>query len=221
LKVEHLDTCQAIPATVKALIPLVVAALIMLPSVAAHEAKDYTILLTSEGTSPDSVPEGVLVTTDRLFFMMVDDRNDTRHMVSMDADNDGSYDGSDDISSPWLTSSCEIDEEGNKTNPECKVTYTLILGPENGILPGNISLLIKIYENENITNYTLHASFSEDVHTPPQNLQPVEDPQPKAEPDAPSTDAWLSRLAMAGILIGVIAATLSFSALVRHKDEQD
>ncbi|MFL2954779.1 MAG: hypothetical protein ACJZ56_04995 [Candidatus Thalassarchaeaceae archaeon] len=205
----------------KALIPLLAVALIVLPPVTAHEAKDYTILLTSEGTLPDSVPEGVLVTTDRLFFMMVDDRNDTRHMVYMDVDNDGSYDGPDDLSSPWLTSSCELDEEGNKTDLECKVTYTLILGPENGIMPGNISLLIKINENENITNYTLHASFTEDVHLPPQNMQPVEDSQPEAESDATITDSWLSRLAMAGILIGVTAAILSFSALVSDKDEQD
>jgi hypothetical protein len=206
---------------VKVLIPLLAVALIMLPPVTAHEAKDYTILLTSEGTSPDSVPEGVLVTTDRLFFMMVDDRNDTRHMVSMDVDNDGSYDGSDDLSSPWLTSSCELDEEGNKTDPDCKVTYTLILGPENGILPGNISLLIKIQENENLTNHTLHASFTEDVHMPPQNIQPEEDSQPEAESDATLGDSLLPRLAVAGILVGVIVAILSFSALVRDKDEQD
>lgn len=203
----------------KAFIPLLAAALIMLPPVTAHEAKDYTILLTSEGTSPDSVPEGVLVTTDRLFFMMVDNRNDTRHMVAMDVDNDGSYDGPDDLSSPWLTSSCELDEEGNKTDSECKVTYTLILGPENGILPGNISLLIKINENENITNHTLNASFTEDVHTPPQNLQPAEDSQPEAEPDATIADGWLSRLAMAGILIGVTMAIISISVLIRDKNE--
>jgi hypothetical protein len=206
---------------VKALIPLLATALILLPSVAAHEAKDYTILLTSEGTSPDSVPEGVLVTTDRLFFMMVDNRNDTRHMVTLDVDNDGSYDGPDDLSSPWLTSSCELDEEGNKTDPGCKVTYTLILGPENGILPGKISLLINVNENENITNYTLNASFTEDIHTPPQNLQPAEDSQPEVEPDnAVITDAWLSRLAMVGILIGVTAAVISILALIRD-NEQD
>ena len=203
----------------KAFIPLLAAALIMLPPVTAHEAKDYTILLTSEGTSPDSVPEGGLVTTDRLFFMMVDNRNDTRHMVAMDVDNDGSYDGPDDLSSPWLTSSCELDEEGNKTDSECKVTYTLILGPENGILPGNISLLIKINENENITNHTLNASFTEDVHTPPQNLQPAEDSQPEAEPDATIADGWLSRLAVAGILIGVTMAIISISVLIRDKNE--
>ena len=201
----------------KALIPLLAAALIMLPAATAHEAKDYTILLTSEGTSPDSVPEGVLVTTDRLFFMMVDNRNDTRHMVALDVDNDGSYDGPDDLSSPWLTSSCELDEEGNKTDSECKVTYTLILGPENGILPGNISLLIKMNENEKITNYTLNASFAEDVHMPPQNLQPVDDSQPEAESDATITDEWLSRLAMVGILIGVTVAIISISALIRDK----
>ncbi len=202
----------------KALIPLLATTLILLPSVAAHEAKDYTILLTSEGTSPDSVPEGVLVTTDRLFFMMVDNRNDTRHMVALDVDNDGSYDGPDDISSPWLTSSCEINEEGNKTNPECKVTYTLILGPENGIMPGNISLLIKIYENENITNYTLNASFTEDVHSPPSDLQPVEDSKPEVETDnAAVPDAWISRLALAGILVGATMAIVSISALIRDK----
>ena len=38
--------------------------------------------------------------------------------------------GSDDLSSPWLTYSCELDEEGNKTDSDCMVTYTLILGPE-------------------------------------------------------------------------------------------
>ena len=205
----------------KALIPLLASALILLTPVTAHEAKDYTILLTSEGTSPDTVPEGVLVTTDRLFFMMVDNRNDTRHMVTLDADRDGSYDGPDDLSSPWLTSSCELDEEGNKTDLECKVTYTLILSPENGILPGNISLLIKINENENITNYTLNASFAEDVHIPPQNLQPAEDSQPEAEPDATIADEWLSRLAMAGILIGATMAIISFLALIRDKNKQD
>ncbi len=205
----------------KALIPLLAAALILLPSVTAHEAKDYTILLTSEGTSPDSVPEGVLVTTDRLFFMMVDNRNDTRHMVALDVDRDGSYDGPDDLSSPWLTSSCELDEEGNKTDSGCKVTYTLILGPENGILPGNISLLIKINENTNTTNYTLNASFSEDVHTPPQNPQPVEDSLLETQrDDGAILDTWLSRLAMAGILIGIALALISLFALITHQNEQ-
>ena len=205
----------------KALIPLLAVALILLPSAMAHEAKDYTVLLTSEGTSPDSIPEGILVTTDRLFFMMVDSRNDTRHMVSLDVDGDGSYDGPDDLSSPWLTSSCELDEEGNKTDSECEVTFTLILGPENGVLPGNISLLIKIHENENITNYTLNASFTEDVHTPPQNPQPAEDPQPKAERDGDAiSDTWLSRLAMAGILIGITLAIISLLALIADKNGQ-
>lgn len=206
----------------RALIPLLAAALILLPPATAHEAKDYTILLTSGGTSPDSVPEGVLVTTDRLFFMMVDDRNDTRHMVALDVDDDGSYDGPDDLSSPWLTSSCKLDEEGNKTDSECKVTYTLILGPENGIIPGNISLLIKINENGNITNHTLNASFAEDVHVLPLNPQPTEGPESEAEPENTIiTDAWLSRLAVAGILIGAALAVISISALVREKNKQD
>ena len=161
------------------------------------------------------------MTTDRLFFMMIDNRNDTRHMVTLDVDRDGSYDGPDDLSSPWLTSSCELDEEGNRTDSECKVTYTLILGPENGIMPGNISLLIKINQNDNTTNHTLNASFTEDVHTPPQNPQPEEDSQPKAERgDEIIPDTWLSRLAMAGILIGITLAIISLFALITDKNEQ-
>ena len=101
------------------------------------------------------------------------------------------------------------------------MTYTLLLGPENGILPGNISLLIKINENENITNHTLNASFTEDVHTLPQNLQPVEDSQPEAEPDAIIADGRISRLAMAGILIGMTMTIISILALIRDKNEQD
>ena len=205
----------------KALIPLLAVALILLPSAMAHEAKDYTVLLTSEGTSPDSIPEGVLVATDRLFFMMVDSRNDTRHMVSLDVDRDGSYDGPDDLSSPWLTSSCELDEEGNKTDSECEVTFTLILGPENGVLPGNIYLLINVYENGKITNYTLNASFTEDVHTPPQDIQSPGDSQSESEQDHDAiSDTWLSRLAMAGILIGITLAIFSLLALITDKNQE-
>ena len=40
----------------------------------AHEPKEYTILLTHEGTTPQTIPYDVLVQTDFLFFMNVDDR---------------------------------------------------------------------------------------------------------------------------------------------------
>ena len=67
----------------------------------------------------------------------------------------------------------------------------------------------------------MNASFTEDVHTLPQNLQPVEDSQPEAEPDATIADGWLSRLAMVGILIGVTMTIISILALIRDKNEQD
>jgi len=207
---------------VRSLISLIVMALIMMPAAAAHEAKDYTILLTSDGTTPDSVPEGTLVTTDRLFFMMVDSREDARHQIMLDADNDGIYNGSDDLSSPWLTYSCELDEEGNKTDSDCMVTYTLILGPENGLLPGNVSLLIKTYEKGNSTNYTFTASFAEDVHVEPMNPQPSGDPQSEVEQnDDSNLDSMFSRLALAGILVGGTTGILSIMALIRDKSELD
>ena len=44
------------------------------PVVSAHEPKEYTILLTQEGTTPQTIPDDVLVQTDFLFFMNVDER---------------------------------------------------------------------------------------------------------------------------------------------------
>ena len=46
------------------------------PLVSSHEPKEYTILLTKEGTTPPTIPDDVLVQTDFLFFMNVDDRGE-------------------------------------------------------------------------------------------------------------------------------------------------
>ena len=43
------------------------------PVISAHEPKEYTILLTKEGTTPQNIPDDVLVQTDFLIFMNVEE----------------------------------------------------------------------------------------------------------------------------------------------------
>ena len=135
--------------------------------VSAHEPKEYTILLTHEGTTPQTIPDDVLVQTDFLFFMNVDDREGVSHRIQFDADGDGLFNGSDDFSSNWLSGSCDLDENGSKVDDSCMVTEAILLGPENGLLPGTIQLRHQIMNNSRLSEENLSVTFSEDVHNQP------------------------------------------------------
>ena len=135
--------------------------------VSAHEPKEYTILLTHEGTTPLTIPDDVLVQTDFLFFMNVDDREGVSHRIQFDADDDGLFNGSDDFSSNWLSGSCVLDENGSKVDDSCMVTEAILLGPENGLLPGTIQLRHQIMNNSRLFEENLSVTFTEDVHNQP------------------------------------------------------
>ncbi len=135
--------------------------------VSAHEPKEYTILLTHEGTTPQTIPDDVLVQTDFLFFMNVDDREGVSHRIQFDADDDGLFNGSDDFSSNWLSGSCNLDENGSKVDDSCMVTEAILLGPENGLLPGTVQLRHQIMNNSHISEENLSITFMEDVHSQP------------------------------------------------------
>ena len=134
------------------------------PAVSAHEPKEYTILLTQDGTTPQTIPEDVLVQTDFLFFMNVDDREEVSHRIQFDADDDGLFNGSDDFSSNWLSGSCDLDENGSKVDDSCMVTEAILLGPENGLLPGTIQLRHQIMNNSHLSEENFSVTFMEDVH---------------------------------------------------------
>ena len=136
-------------------------------SVSAHEPKEYTILLTHEGTTPQTIPDDVLVQTDFLFFMNVDDREGVSHRIQFDADDDGLFGGSDDFSSNWLSGSCDLDENGSKVDQSCMVTEAILMGPENGLLPGTIQLRHQIMNNSHLSEENLSVTFMEDVHSQP------------------------------------------------------
>ena len=148
------------------------------PVVSAHEPKEYTILLTQEGTTPQTIPDDVLVQTDFLFFMNVDDREGVSHRIQFDADGDGLFNGSDDFSSNWLSGSCDLDENGSKVDESCMVTEAILLGPENGLLPGTIQLRHQIMNNSSISEENLSVTFNEDVHNQPNpEVVPPQMPQ--------------------------------------------
>ena len=123
--------------------------------------------MTQDGTTPQTIPEDVLVQTDFLFFMNVDDREGVSHRIQFDADDDGLFNGSDDFSSNWLSGSCELDENGSKVNDSCMVTEAILLGPENGLLPGTIQLRHQIMYNSQLSEENLSVTFMEDVHNQP------------------------------------------------------
>ena len=154
---------------------LVLLSATMAPLAIAHETKEFTILLTDQGMTPASVPDDVLVETDFLFFMDVDDREGVSHRIQFDVDGDGVFDGPDDLSTAWLTSSCELDENGSKVDPDCMVSEAVLLGPQNGILPGKVSMRHQIQTNSTISDDYLSVTLGMDVHvqTPPQVTQPT------------------------------------------------
>tara|TARA_B100002052_G_scaffold7640_1_gene6539 strand:+ start:156 stop:755 length:600 start_codon:yes stop_codon:yes gene_type:complete len=137
------------------------------PVISAHEPKEYTILLTKEGTTPQNIPDDVLVQTDFLFFMNVDEREGVSHRIQFDADGDGLFNGSDDFSTNWLSESCDLDENGSKVDESCMVTEAILLGPENGLLPGTIQLQHQIMSNSSISEENFSVTFREDVHNQP------------------------------------------------------
>ncbi len=135
--------------------------------VPAHEPKEYTILLTEEGTTPETIPDDVLVQTDFLFFMNVDYREGVSHRIQFDADDDGLFNGSDDFSTNWLSSSCDLDENGSKVDESCMVTEAILLGPENGLLPGTIQLRHLVMSESLLSESNLSVTFIQDVHNQP------------------------------------------------------
>ena len=155
---------------------LVLLSAIITPSSVAHEPKEYTILLTEQGTTPSSVPDDALVETDYLFFVDVDDREGVSHRIQLDTDGDGVFDGPDDISTAWLTASCVLDGNGSKVDSDCMVAEAVLLGPQNGILPGNVSMRHQTMANSTISDNYLTVVLGEDVHVQiiPEVNQPAQ-----------------------------------------------
>ena len=171
--------------------------LLLAAPVTAHDTKEYTMLLKEDGVTPDGVSSGVLVSMDSLFFYNVDSRAEVIHRVLIDADGDGEFEGVDDMATAWLSPSCELNENGDKADPNCKVTELVLLDPSNGLLPGNISMLHQIDHNQSLTESAFTVSFSADQHTAPDNL-------PTGSEERQSGDNDLLILVLMVSLVGIV-----------------
>jgi hypothetical protein len=143
----------------------------------AHDQKEYNILIKENGLTPPSVNQGVLVETDTLFFRNVDNRENVTHRILVDADQDGLFEGIDDFETSWMSSSCELNETGEKVNPDCEQQALILLDPSNRLLPGNISMIHEIKEINQSTNETtkitlvnFYVNFAPDIHEVDENL---------------------------------------------------
>ena len=139
--------------------------ILLSPSItSAHDQKEYNILITEDGLTPASINPGILVETDTLFFRHVDDRQDVQHRILVDADGDGVFEGIDDFSTEWISSSCELNETGQKVDDSCNQHALILLDPSNRLLPGNISMIHQIKENNETVDIDFYINFAQDIH---------------------------------------------------------
>jgi len=139
--------------------------ILLSPSItSAHDQKEYNILITEDGLTPASINPGILVETDTLFFRNVDERQDVQHRILVDADGDGVFEGIDDFSTEWISSSCELNETGQKVDDSCNQHALILLDPSNRLLPGNISMIHQIKENNETVDIDFYINFAQDIH---------------------------------------------------------
>ena len=168
----------------------------------AHEPKEFTVLLKAGSTDPDNISSGILVETDSLFFINVDNRPDVSHRIQFDSDGDGKFGGADDLQTSWLNESCETDEQGARVDSSCRVNEAVLLGPQNGLLPGNLSLRHQIKSNSTIEEVDFYVVFEQDSHEDKE----LEITQPSTIPELPdSGDETLLVVILFLSLMGILA----------------
>lgn len=143
--------------------------LLMPSTVTAHDQKEYNILITENGLTPSSINPGILVETDTLFFRNVDERQAVQHQILVDADGDGIFEGIDDFSTEWISSSCELNETGEKVDEDCNQHALILLDPSNRLLPGNISMIHRMEENNETIDVNFYINYLSDVHMTDNN----------------------------------------------------
>jgi len=99
-------------------IVFIIVLMMMIGPVSAHEQKTFSLLLKSDGPTPGNITEGVYQ-TDSVWFWMVDSTENATMQVNLEKGNLS-------LTSTILTKTCDLDEEGNKTNDECQVRFDVL-----------------------------------------------------------------------------------------------
>jgi len=190
------------------LLVVVTLSLLASSSVTAHDQKEYTVILGSEGATPSSIDAGILVETDSIFFRNHDSRENASHRILIDADLDGAFDSIDDIYTDWMYTSCELNETGHKVDESCNTSTTVLLAPENGLLPGNISMIHEIKFYEQVTQTPFYAVFSIDDHSQQNTLVPQE---PHTPTNSEESDSLLRGIVVITAGVSILLASLLIS----------
>ena len=135
---------------------------LFIPSASAHEPNTFTMIIGEEEVIPSNVTGQVLFTNDSVWFRNVDDPENITHQSRLDIDGDGLFNGTEDISSGDLYSSCELDENGTKINQECEVIYKVLFNESTGLISG-------IFHYEDVSSegvvFTGRIVVNKDEHT--------------------------------------------------------
>ena len=174
-------------------------------TVVAHDASTFTIIVRENELTAGS-PQ--LVFNDSVWWINVDDRVNITHRIVYDSDGDGIYNGTHDWDSGNLSSECPVDEEGNKIDSECEVSYEI---PFNGTWGVDTYHYYDLVSDGTILEGNI--SVAPDSHqaggTSPENYQynPDSEEEEETEPDSQGEESeqnWLLWLAMTSGLASVI-----------------
>ena len=114
----------------------IVVSCLFMPSSTAHEPNTFTMIIGEDEVVPSNVTGQVLFTNDSVWFRNVDSRENITHQIRLDINGDGLFNGTEDISSGDLYSSCELDENGTKINEGCEVIYKVLFNESTGLISG-------------------------------------------------------------------------------------
>ena len=118
------------------MLAIIISLSIFLPSTVAHEPNTFTMIIGEEEPIPTNVTGQILFTNDSVWFRNVDDRENITHQIRVDIDGDGLFNGSEDLDSGDLYSSCDLDENGTKVNEDCEVIFTVLFNESTGLISG-------------------------------------------------------------------------------------
>ena len=198
------------------LVLLALASLLITPA-AAHDPGTFTVIVKANEHTPGSAN---LIVNDSVFFYNVDNRSNITHRIVYDADGDGLYNGSDDWDSGNLSYVCEIDSEGNKTDPTCEVTFTVpfLSNDTAGIYHYQDLITDGTFINGTVT-------VQGDSHPLDYQPPPSYEFEPEPEPETPSQSNegfsqgnWLLLIA-ASALFGALLLLFGGAATIMDDDE--
>jgi hypothetical protein len=146
------------------------------PTTAAHDPTTFTVIVGENGAEPSNISGQVLFTNDSIWFRNVDNSENKTHRLTIDMNGDGLFNGTDDLSSGNLSSSCELDDNGTKVDSTCEVVWKVALNSSTGLIAGTFN-----YIDEQSDGNVTSGRFVVNLDDHPANVGP--DPNYSLDPE--------------------------------------